>query len=217
MNTLAQDATMLPNDLLTAAAFSRAALEPALDLDWQMRAGELAWSCRHTLDHLLESLIFYAGMFATRSPELRETGGITTADIPLSDALSMVETMAAILCEVVRASPPEARAFHWNGMADASGVIAMGCEEILVHAADIAQGLGVPFRPPADLAARVRDRLFPWAPTEVDPWDAVRWATGRTVLPAYPRLGPDWGWQCAPLAEWDGTIATARWPVWPAD
>ena len=217
MGAMAHDATMLPNDLLTAATVARAALEPALDRDWNVRAGDLEWSCRQTLDHVLEALIFYAGMLATRSPVLRETGGITTAGIPLPDALTMVETMAAILSEVVRAAPPAARAFHWNGMADASGVVAMGCEEILVHAADMAQGLGVPLSPPPDLAARVRARLFPWAPAVVDPWDALRWAAGRTALPAYPRLGTDWGWQCAPLAEWDGAIVKARWPVWPVD
>jgi hypothetical protein len=208
---------MLPTDLLTAAAVCRAALEPALDQDWQVRAGDLAWSCRYTLKHMLNALNFYVGMLATRSPDLRETGGIDTSDIALADVLTMVETMATILSEVVRAAPPEARAFHWNGMADASGFVAMGCEEILMHSADIAQGLGVPLRPPTDLAERVRARLFPWAPTEVDPWDAVRWAAGRMALPGYPRLGTDWGFHCAPLAEWDGTIAKAKWPVWPVD
>jgi hypothetical protein len=217
MDAVAHDATMLPNDLLAAAAVSRAALEPALDLDWRVPAGDLEWSCRHTLDHIFEALIFYAGMLATRSPELRETGGINTAGIPLADALTMVETNAAILSEVARAAPPEARAFHWNGMTDASGFVAMGCEEILMHSADIAQGLGLTLRPPADLAGRLRARLFPWAPTEVDPWDALRWAAGRMALPAHPRLGTDWGLHCAPLAEWDGTIAKAKWPVWPVD
>lgn len=217
MGAVAHDATMLPNDLLTAASVSQAALEPALDRDWSVRAGDLEWSCRHTLDHIFEALIFYAGMLATRSPELRETGVINTAGIPLADALTMVETMAAILSEVVRAAPPEARAYHPNGMADGSGFVAMGCEEILMHSADIAQGLGLALCPPTDLAARVRARLFPWAPTEVEPWDALRWAAGRKALPAYPRLGTDWGWHCAPLAEWDGTVAKARWPVLPVD
>jgi hypothetical protein len=53
---------------------------------------------------------------------------------------------------------------------------------------------------------RVVRRLFPWAPTDVDPWQALRWACGRTALPDRPRLGPDWWVHCAPLAEWDGTI-----------
>jgi hypothetical protein len=207
-------AVVLPDDLLTAASVSRMALEPALDRDWQVRAGDLAWSCRRTLAHMLNALTFYAGTLATRSPVLRPTPSVDISDEPLADALAMVETMAAVLGEVVRATPPEVRAFHWNGMADPSGFAAMGCEEILMHSADIAQGFGLTLRPPVDLATRVRDRLFPWAPTDVDPWDALRWAAGRAELPTYPRLDPDWGWHCAPLAEWDGTIAKAKWPVW---
>jgi len=211
MGAVGHDPVILPDDLLTAATVSRAALEPALDRDWSVRAGDLEWSCRRTLDHTLGALILYASMLATRSPELRPRPHVGTGDEPIAVALAMVETAAAILGEVARAAPPEARAFHWNGMADASGFVAMGCEEILVHSSDIAQGFGLTFRPPTDLVGRVCARLFPWAPTDVDPWDALRWAAGRTALPAYPRLGSDWGWHCAPLAEWDGTIAKAKW------
>jgi hypothetical protein len=44
MGAAMHDATMLPIDYLTAAAVTRAALEPALGLDWQVRAGDLAWN-----------------------------------------------------------------------------------------------------------------------------------------------------------------------------
>jgi hypothetical protein len=212
-----QEPTLSPDDLLTAAAVSRAALAPALDRDWSARAGDLEWSCRRTLDHVIDALIHYAGNLATRSTGLRSSPDVDTSNRPVFFALTMVETAAAILAEVVRAAPPGARGCHEAGMADASGFVAMGCEEILVHSDDIAQGLGTTLRPPVDLAARVRSRLFPWAPTDVDPWDALRWAAGRTALPAHPRLGPDWGWHCAPLAEWDGTTAKAKWPVGPVD
>ena len=40
----------------------------------------------------------------------------------------------------------------------------------------------------------------------VDPWSALRWANGRIALPDRERLGPDWGWWCAPLSAWDGTV-----------
>lgn len=203
--------TISPDDLLAAAAVALAALAPALGRDWSVRAGDLEWSCRRTLDHIVDALINYAGNLATRSTGHRSSPDVDTSQRPVAVALSMVETAAAILAAVVRAAPPGARGFHEAGMADASGFIAMGCEEILVHAADIAQGLGVTLRPPADLAARVGCRLFPWAPTDVEPWDALRWAAGRIALPSSPRLAPDWGWHCAPLAEWDGTIAKAKW------
>jgi hypothetical protein len=55
-------------------------------------------------------------------------------------------------------------------------------------------------------------RIFPWAPAEGDPWAALRWAAGRAALPDRERLGPDWYWHCAPLAEWDGTIKKRTTP-----
>jgi hypothetical protein len=90
-------------------------------------------------------------------------------------------------------------------MADLSGWIGMGCEEILLHTDDIARGLDLPYRPPDDLSARILARLFPWAPSDIDPWNSLRWATGRTALPDRERLGPDWYWHSPPLSEWDGT------------
>jgi hypothetical protein len=126
--------------------------------------------------------------------------------------LLLVEASAAVLAELIRAAPAGTRAFHPAGMADDVGWIGMGCEEILLHTDDIAQGLGLSFRPPDDLATRILTRLFPWAPTDVDPWDSLRWATGRAALPDRARLGADWYWHCAPLAEWDGQIARRKAP-----
>lgn len=117
----------------------------------------------------------------------------------------LVESLAAVLARVAEATLPGVRAYHPAGMADAEGFIAMGCDEILVHADDIAQGLGVGWEAPSDLCARVLARLFPWAPTDASPWRALRWANGRTALAGRERLGPDWWWHPAPLDEWDGS------------
>jgi hypothetical protein len=116
-------------------------------------------------------------------------------------------TPAAVLADVVRAAPPAARAFHPAGVADPSGFAAMGCDEILVHTGDIATGLGIGFEPPAGLCARVLARLFPWAPGDAEPWPALQWANGRIGLPGHERQDADWYWHCAPLEEWDGTLA----------
>ncbi len=170
-----------------------------------MPAGDLEWSCRRTLDHVADALVFSSAHLATRAtarlPRVRDGD-------PARSVLELLTTVgtAAILAEVVRAAPPGTRAFHPAGMADPSGSAAMGCEEILIHTADIAQGLGRSFRPPAALTARVLAHLFPWAPGEVDPWDALRWASRRVSLADRERLGLAWYWHCAPLAEWDGTI-----------
>jgi hypothetical protein len=114
-----------------------------------------------------------------------------------------------ILAEVARAAPASARAFHPAGVADPSGWVAMGMDELLVHTHDIAKGLGVPFDIDGGLARLVLDRLFPWWPTDADPVAALLWANGRADLPTIPTPGAAWLWHCAPLAEWDGTI-----PIW---
>lgn len=198
--------TPTPDDLHTAAALCRRTLTPALDRDWSVRAGDLDWDCRRTLDHVPDALVLYATHLATaatnRLPRLRD--GNPTAS--LSDLLVTVETAAAVLAAVARAVPAGTRGFHPAGMADASGFLAMGCEEIVIHTDDIAAGLDLPFRPPDGLTGRVLRRLFPWAPTEGDVWATFRWACGRAALPDRARLAPDWYWHCSPLAEWDGTI-----------
>ncbi len=88
-----------------------------------------------------------------------------------------------MLTEVARAAPPGTRAFHPAGMADVSGWIGMGCAEILVHTGDIARGLGLPYRPPDELCSRVRARLFPWAPADID-------SLGQSALGRWPGRSP---------------------------
>jgi hypothetical protein len=122
-----------------------------------------------------------------------------------------MNAFARILADVAAAAPAEARAFHQAGMADRSGFLAMACDELLIHTDDILRSSGRSFDPPPDLVARVLARLFPWAPTGINPWIALRWANGREELPPpQGRLGPDWTWHCAPLNQWDGTIATTQ-------
>jgi hypothetical protein len=58
---------LTPDDLATAARLCRLALEPALERDWGVRAGDLEWDCRRTLDHIADTLFFYAALLATRA------------------------------------------------------------------------------------------------------------------------------------------------------
>lgn len=195
-----------PEDVREAAAACRVALSDLVDLDWSRRAGELDWSCRQTLEHIPATNIFYASQLATTAQERlsRASGGedkLTVAELVLS-----VEVNAAILEHVVRAAPESARAFHPAGMADRSGFAAMGCDEILLHTADITTGLGIDFKPPEELCGRVLARLFPWAPTDVGHWESLLWANGRIPLAGSGPQDTNWRWHCAPLSEWDGQI-----------
>jgi hypothetical protein len=110
-----------------------------------------------------------------------------------------------VLARVVDGASPADRGAHDWGPADASGFAAMGCAELLLHAGDVADALGVTaWAPPSAVVAATRARLFPWAPADADPWLALRWATGRGELPGSEPV-TTWRWHCAPLSEWDGT------------
>ena len=69
----------------------------------------------------------------------------------------------------------------------------MGCVEGLVHAHDVARGLGVPFTGDADLSAKVLHRLFPDVERTDDPWADLLWATGRLDAHVRPRR-TEWRW-----------------------
>ena len=197
---------LAPDDLITAARVCQETLRPALDRDWSAKAGDLDWDCRRTLDHIVDTLFLYAAYLAGQGNARLSPPRNGDPSAPPAQLLATVGAAAAVLAEVARAAPPGTRAFHPAGMADVSGWIGMGCVEILLHTDDIARGLSLPYRPPADLSARVLSRLFPWAPADSDPWDGLRWAAGRAALPGSERLRPDWYWHCPPLSEWDGTI-----------
>ncbi|MDE3075145.1 MAG: hypothetical protein KGJ86_06920 [Chloroflexota bacterium] len=199
-----------PEDLTAAAGAAVSALRPVVGADWTVKAGDLDWSCVQTIDHIVGALLRYATNLSTRTTSRRRSPRPSELDATPEELVSSLESAAAILTQVAIAAPPSARGFHPLGMADTSGFIAMGCDETLVHGYDIATGLGIAFRPPAELANKVVRRLFPWAPDGFNGWDTLLWANGRLALPRHPRLdGSEWGWQCAPLAEWNG--AMKRW------
>jgi hypothetical protein len=75
----------------------------------------------------------------------------------------------------------------------------MGIVETLVHAHDLAEGLGLAWDPPGDLCSRVLARLFPDAPGSTDPWPTLLWATGRAELPGHARR-TTWRWYGEPRA-----------------
>ncbi len=197
---------LTPDDLAWAATVCGDALAPALGEDWSVAAGDLAWDCRRTLDHVADALMFYAGHLAARATAKVTPVRNGDPERSVGELLTVVGETAAILAGVARAAPVGTRAFHPAGMADVEGFVAMGCVEMLIHTDDMTRGLGRTFRPPDELTRGVVQRLFPWAPTAGDPWEALRWACGRASLGDRERLEPDWYWQCAPLAEWDGTV-----------
>lgn len=176
--------------------------------DWSRPAGSLSWDCWETAEHLADDLFAYAAELgspvgATEEPVpfvlVRTAPGkprstiFAQRDAGPEGLLRVLESCGALLVAMVRTAPPEARAFHGFGTTDAAGSAAMGLVETLVHADDLARGLGLAWEPPADLCARVLHRLFPDAPGGYAPWPTLLWATGRGELPGAARL-ERWRW-----------------------
>jgi hypothetical protein len=201
-----------PHDLRRSVDLVADTLLPHADADWSAPAGDLEWTCRRTLNHLIDVLLFYAGHLSRLAPERR--GHVRDGDEKgsIERLLEALVSSGHILARVVEATPAGGRAYHSFGLADGSGFVAMACDESLVHANDIASGLGVVLQPPEGICERVTARLFPWAPEHDDAWARLLWCNGRTALPDHDRLGPEWGWWCAPLAEWDGVAYTDHGP-----
>lgn len=204
-----------PDALRSTANYCAEALMAYADRDWDIPVPGLEWSARETLFHAARVPLNYAAHLATRAtaPSVFRIGSLVErsdgSSAEPASVIAALRTFSWILADVVAAAPPGTRAFHQAGMADGSAFLAMAADELLIHSNDILRSFGARFHPPRDMPARVLARIFPWAPTDVDPWIALRWANGREELPPpYGRLGPDWIWHCAPLEEWDGTIPT---------
>lgn len=222
---LMNDPILEPGDLDRSLRFALDVLTPLVEADatdWSATAGDLDWSRRRTLDHIIDTMLFLAGHAATRSDRRRSAvrNGDAGANIP--SLLESLGTSVMILGAVCAGMDPDERGFHPAGRPDADGFRAQGCSEILLHTHDIAQGPALTMQPPGDLCDRVVRRLFPWAldtaartADDPDPWQMLLWACGRIALPDRPRLAPDWWTHPAPLDEWDGTrkVRTSP-PAW---
>lgn len=175
--------------------------------DLDAPAGDVAWSCWRTGEHVVDDLLAYALQLA----------GLPTVDyVPLvaadgSGDIVRVDrsTGVAGLSEALRASgellatqvavaPPEARAYHPHGLSDGPGFAAMGVVELLVHGYDIARGVDLDVTPAGPLplpegpALRAVQRLFP-DPPRARPAAALLWCAGRIALPGRARLSR-WTW-----------------------
>lgn len=198
------------DDLHDAVRLCQDTLVPVAGENWDVQTAGLEWTARALLVHLVNVPLFYAEHLAHGADGPRRMDRPDYPDATIPELLAILARTAGTLAEVVRSAPAGARGWHPAGMADRAGFAAMGCDEILIHTDDLARTFRVPFIPPEHLCRTVLRRLFPWAPTDVDPWSALRWANGRQDVAGRSSPGASWAWHCAPLSEWDGTV-----PVWP--
>jgi uncharacterized protein (TIGR03083 family) len=172
-----------------------AVLTPHDEMDWEVPAGSLEWSCRKTAAHVAHDLLAYAAQVAGRA-----SAGYLAFDLAVApdaaprELLQLISACGRLLSSAVANAEAGLVAWHW-GMSDAAGFAAMGVAETLVHTYDITLGLGVTWVPPEPLCQLVVDRLLPNSPpgpaTEI-----LLWATGRADLEGHPRVS-EWVWRAA--------------------
>jgi hypothetical protein len=195
------------DDVRDVVAAGVAALRAGRDRDWSVPAGDLEWNCWETVEHTADDLFAYAAQlaaggtghylpFVTRARG--SSGPANTVQVqPEAGPDGLFEVLTAcgeMLAAVVTVVPPDARAHHTYGLADAEASAAMGVLETLVHTDDVASGLGVEWRPDEDVCTRVLARLMPDVEiAEAGAWQTLRWATGRTDLPGRPHRH-HWRW-----------------------
>ena len=199
-----------PDDIVAAAEHVAATLAPAVGADWTVSANAVDWDVRSTVLHAVSCVTCYTVDLANQSTARTPLAVTVSEHATNEQVLGALGASARLMALVATASPASARGFHEGGMADTSGFVAMAIDEVIVHGADAAAGLGLAYEPPERLARKVVDRLFPWAPADTDGWTALLWANGRLPLPGQPEIRPNWSWQCAPLDEWEGDIRFHR-------
>ena len=183
-------------DLDRGVAEMLRALGPHTSRDWRCRAGALEWSCWTTAAHIAHDLLAYAGQHDLLAYAGQIAARPADAYLPFDlvvregaapdDVLRIAAGCGRLLSDALSRAEPTARGWHW-GPTDPSGFAALGVNETLVHTYDIAQGLGVGWRPPADLCAAILARLFPDSPAG-DPVEVLLWSTGRADLHGHPRV-----------------------------
>lgn len=204
---LAQDWPSYPGEAPTPAHLQQAAqvclpaLRALADRPWTVPTERLEWDVRTTVAHVADALGFYALHLAARHSGRLRFDLACHSGTPNEALIAVVGAVIDALALIAANSPRDARGWHFHGMADRSGFVAMGCSELLVHTDDALQGLGFHLDPPDDVCEAVVERLFPGSPSGVRGWNRLLWATGRLEIPGHGRLGPDWRMRPAPMNE----------------
>jgi uncharacterized protein (TIGR03083 family) len=188
---------MDPGILTRVHAETVAALAPHLGADWSV-PGAGDWSARDVALHLADAYFAHAARVVGQPAEWFVPATLTVDEPQEPERIvQVIGASAGLLRCAALDADPASRAYHPWGTSDPAGSVAMGAAEGLVHTWDVANALGSGWRPPDDLAAPVVERLFPDAPPDADPGDALLWCTGRIALPGHPQR-TTWRWYAAP-------------------
>jgi hypothetical protein len=170
---------LTPDDVVAAATAAAAALRPAADLDWSVRAGTLDWDIGRTVTHMVGGTAKYTLYLASRCEHFIGLSVTRWPDATNTEVIDSIVPVAAGLAAVATVTPPSVRAYHVTGPSGAVDYVGRACVELLVHTEDALSGLGLAFTAPADLCERVLARQYPDAAEAGDAWQQLLRATGR--------------------------------------
>jgi len=173
--------TLVPEDVVAAAAAAEAALRPVAGRDWSVRAGPLEWDVEQTITHMIGAAAKYTLYLAGRCEHFIGLSVTRWPDATNEEVIDSIVPVARGLAAVAAVTPPGVRAYHVTGPLSAAGYVGRACVEFLVHTDDALSGLGVAFAPPADLCQRVLAQQFPDAAEPGDAWPGLLAASGRPV------------------------------------
>ena len=172
-----------------------------VDRDWSAPAGTLDWTCTRTADHTVDAVLAVAFFLASRRQDAYPDWGWGELTMGASATPhNLVEALGAVgrvLSGVVAVADPTTRAVIWRRPTVGTGTppdfAARGALELVLHAHDVCAGLGVPFEPPADVCARLREHTRGWPhwtspgwsppPATDDPWGDLLAGSGRARQP----------------------------------
>jgi hypothetical protein len=173
--------TLMPDDVVAAAATAEAALRPLAGRDWSVRAGPLEWDVDQTITHMIGATAKYILYLASRCEHFIGLSVTRWPNATNQEVIDSVVPVATGLAAVAAATPPDVRAYHVSGPSSAADYVGRACVELLVHTDDALRGLGVAFTPPADLCQRVLAQQFADAARPGNAWHGLLAATGRPI------------------------------------
>jgi uncharacterized protein (TIGR03083 family) len=168
--------------------------------DWQRSAGDLEWTVRRTVGHLVDALTWNALQLASGAQRHVRVDCLPAPSATPAELVEAVRAGARLLAAAIDSSGPERRCWNLFGMTDPSGILAVGLAEILIHGEDITRGLRLGWNPDLDIVVAVQQRLMPQAVSDHDPWTSLLAAHGRTVGDATV-VAATWTWDVTPAGD----------------
>ena len=187
--------TFTVDDLFALVELVSAGWLGAADCDWSAPAATVEWSCLATADHAVDCVYAPAMFLASRRVDAYPEVGLNVmlgADATPARLVESLRIAAQFVSGVVHDAPDDVRAVIFRRpsilVGEPPDFVPRAAVELMLHAHDIAAGLGIEFEPPPDLCRRLREHTRPWPMWGIywkplgdsdDPWGDLLTASGR--------------------------------------